>query len=417
MEKKEFLIAIITGILMLAVVHFYMGGLLREGQTVSACHPDETGEPAVPEVIYNEYGIPEDEYQFVEGRVARNQTLSSILAGHNVSALLIHQIANYSREIFDVRRIRAGDRYRIFHTSDSLAVPGYFIYEPNAVEFVKVSLYDPVHIERGSREVTRKMKDVSGTINSSLWNAMRDAGSSPVLAIELSEIYAWTIDFFGLQRGDEFKVFYYENHIDSIPVGFDRIEAAWFRHMGREFYAIPFEQDSVVSFFDQYGNSLRRTFLKAPLRYTRISSGFSHSRMHPVLRIRRPHHGVDYAAPVGTPVYAIGDGRVIETSYSAGAGRMVRIRHNSVYTSAYLHLRNFEPGIKPDVWVRQGDVIGYVGTTGMTTGPHLDFRVWRNGQPVDPLSIEAPPVEPVREDNMGDFVRVKRMWTDRLDLL
>ncbi len=417
MLKRDLLSALIIGILMLAVVHFHAVWLPREDFNPEEDITNVVAEPPESGIIFNEYGIPADEYETIEGRILRNQTLSSLLGGYNVNASLIHQAANYSRELFDVRRIRAGERYRIFYTNDSLSIPRYFIYEPNAVEYVKVNLYEPVHIERGSREVTRKMKDISGTISSSLWNAIGEAGSPLILAIELSEVYAWTIDFFGLQNGDAFKAFYYENYIDSTAFGFDKIEAAWFKHMGREFYAIPFEQDSVVGFFDQDGNSLRRTFLKAPLRFTRISSGFSHSRMHPVLRVRRPHHGVDYAAPVGTPVYAIGDGRVIETSYSAGAGRMVRIRHNSLYTSAYLHLRNFEPGIRPDVWVRQGDVIGYVGSSGMSTGPHLDFRVWKNGQPVDPLSIEAPPVEPVREENIENFTRVKRIWMDRLDRL
>ncbi len=417
MVKKGLLPQFLTGIMLLAAVHIYMDGTSIEKDMPDLYNPEETEELPDYPLTLNEYGIPEGELTQFEGRVQRNQTLSVILSGFNVSASLIHQVAGYSRELFDVRRIRAGDRYKIFHSNDSLGLPRYFIYQPNDIEFVRVTLYEPVSIERGSREVTRVLNELSGTINSSLWNAMVESGSSPVLALELSEIYAWTVDFFGLQRGDSFKAFYYENYVGSNPAGIDRIVAAWFSHMGREFYAIPFEQDSVMSFFDQDGNSLRRTLLRAPLRYSRISSGFSHSRMHPILRVRRPHHGVDYAAPVGTPVYAIGDGRIIETSYTAGAGRMVRIRHNSVYTSAYLHLRNFEPGIRPDVWVRQGDVIGYVGTTGMSTGPHLDFRMWRNGQPVDPLSIEAPPVEPVKEENLEDFERVKRMWMGRLDSL
>lgn len=417
MVKRDLLPPLITGILMLALIHMYTTRMAPEKQIINPGYLHSASEPAELSVLYDEFGIPEEGYGSVEGRVMRNQTLSSILAGFNVSASIIHQAANYSRELFDVRRIRAGQRYRIFQTADSLAVARYFIYEPNAVEFVKVSLYEPVHIEKGSREVTRKMKNVSGSIRSSLWNAIAENGASPVLALELSEIYAWTIDFFGLQDGDAFRIIYHENYIDSISAGLGKIESAWFRHNGREFYAIPFEQDSVPGFFDQDGNSLRRTFLKAPLRYSRITSGFSHSRMHPVLRTRRPHYGVDYAAPAGTPVYAIGDGRIIETSYSSGPGRMVRIRHNSVYTTAYLHLRNFAKGISPGVWVNQGDVIGYVGSTGLSTGPHLDFRVWRNGSPVDPLSIESPPVEPVKEENIAAFERVRDMWMVRLDSL
>lgn len=417
MKQRDFLIIIITSTVLLSAVHYYYKLFVCNGSPAESELIISFDEPEMLPVVLNEYGIPEDSFRVVEGSIRRNQTLSAILSGYNISPRIIHQIAGFSREVFDVRRIRPGDGYRVFISNDSLSMPHYFIYEPDPVEYVKVRLYDTIHIERRSREVQQVMKGVSGSVTSSLWNALRESQASPVLAIELSEIYAWSVDFFGLREGDSFRAFYYENYVDTNPVGIDGIKAAWFRHMGREFYAIPFEQDSVLSFFDQDGNSLRRTFLKAPLRYSRISSGFSHSRMHPVLRVRRPHHGVDYAAPVGTPVYAIGDGRVIETSYAAGAGRMVRIRHNSVYTSAYLHLRNFEPGIKPDVWVHQGDVIGYVGSSGMSTGPHLDFRIWRNGHPVDPLRIESPPVEPIKEENLEAFNRVKEMWMERLNRL
>lgn len=417
MKKKDILIIIALSAAILTAVHYYSTSqewIPRDQELISDI-PDES--ELIPVVRFDEYGIPIDSFRITEGRILRNQTLSSIFSSYNVNPAIIHEVANYSRELFDVRRIRPGETYRFFISDDTLGIPHYFVYEPNRIEFVKVRLYDNIAIERGSREVDQVIKDVSGTVSSSLWNAMNESMVSPLLAIELSEIYAWSIDFFGLRQGDSFKAFYYENYIDTNSVGIDRIAAAWFRHMDREFYAIPFEQDSVLSFFDQDANSLRRAFLKAPLRYSRISSGFSHSRMHPILRIRRPHHGVDYAAPVGTPVYAIGDGRVTETSYSAGAGRMVRIRHNSVYSSAYLHLRNFEQGIRPDTWVKQGDVIGYVGSSGMSTGPHLDFRVWRNGQPVDPLTIESPPVEPVREENIDAFNRIKEIWMERLDNL
>jgi len=159
----------------------------------------------------------------------------------------------------------------------------------------------------------------------------------------------------------------------------------------------------VRSFFDDKGQSLRKAFLKAPLKFSRISSRFSNSRMHPILKIRRAHHGVDYAAPVGTPVYSIGDGVIIQTSHSGGAGNMIKIKHNSVYSTAYLHLKNFAKGIKQGVYVKQGDVIGYVGSSGLSTGPHLDFRFYKNGNPVDPLKVEAPPVEPVKEENIVDF--------------
>lgn len=417
MHIKQLSITLIISIALLTAVHIFISNSYPVSDK-KACNDHHVEKEIVTDLKARlQFGIAVDSFQVLEGRVQRNQTLSQILSAYNISASVTHQIAGFSRELFDVRRIRQGNNYKLFLSNDSLNLPHYFVYQLDPVEYVRIRLNDTIIIERDSKDVNQVLKKASGTINSSLWNAMTSNNMPPVLAIELSEMYAWTIDFFGLREGDSFRIFYYENYIDSTSVGIDRIKAASFTHMGKDIYAIPFEQDSTLSFFDQDGNSLRRTFLKAPLRYRRISSGFSHSRMHPIHRVRRPHYGVDYAAPAGTPVYAIGDGRVIETSYSRGGGNMVKIRHNSVYTTAYMHLRNFSSGIRPNVWVEQGDVIGYVGSTGTSTGPHLDFRVWRNGQAVDPLSIESPPVEPVKEENIADFSRIKEVYTKRLGSL
>ncbi len=417
MQIKQLIIAlIISSALLITVDTFLTRSSFIDTEEVNDTNTSEEESDADLKVRL-QFGIAVDSFRVLEGRVQRNQTLSQILSAYNISASVIHEISVFSRELFDVRRIRQGNSFSVFLSNDSLNIPHYFVYQFNPVEYVRIRLNDTILIEKDSKELNQILQKASGTINSSLWNAMTGNDIPPVLALELSEIYAWTIDFFGLREGDSFSIFYYENFIDTTSVGVDRIKAARFSHRGKEIYAIPFEQDSTLSFYDQYGNSLRRTFLKAPLRYSRISSGFSHSRMHPIHRVRRPHHGVDYAAPAGTPVYAIGDGRVTETSYSRGPGNMVKIRHNSVYTTAYMHLRNFASGIRPNVWVEQGDVIGYVGSTGTSTGPHLDFRIWRNGQPVDPLSIESPPVEPVKEENIADFSRIKEVWTKRLDSL
>jgi len=253
-------------------------------------------------------------------------------------------------------------------------------------------------------------------ISTSLWDAMKETKVNPMMAIELSEIFAWSIDFFGLQTGDRFNVIYEESFVDSISTGITKIFGAYFGHMGVSFYAIPFVQDGVESFFDEEGNSLRKAFLKAPLRFSRISSRFSGSRLHPILKIRRPHYGIDYAAPIGTPVYAIGDGIITRTSFEGQAGRMVSIKHNSVYSTAYLHLRNFAAGVAPGAYVKQGQVIGYVGSTGLSTGPHLDFRFYKNGHPVDPLRVESPPVEPVKPENMAEFMKKKEIMVGLLSL-
>jgi murein DD-endopeptidase MepM/ murein hydrolase activator NlpD len=211
------------------------------------------------------------------------------------------------------------------------------------------------------------------------------------------------VDFFGLQKGDSFKVIYEESFIDDKSLGAGRIFGAQFTWSGKTITAVPFIQDGKESFFEDDGNSLRKAFLKAPLSFSRITSRFSSSRMHPILRIRRPHYGVDYAAPIGTPVHAVGDGRVISATIENGSGRMVKISHNSVYSTAYLHLSRFGDGIQAGAFVKQGDIIGYVGSSGLSTGPHLDFRFYQNGYPVDPLKVVAPPVEPVSEANKGRF--------------
>jgi len=217
------------------------------------------------------------------------------------------------------------------------------------------------------------------------------------------------VDFFGLQKGDSFKVIYEESFIDDESLGTGRIFGAQFTWAGKTTTAIPFIQAGNESFFDSDGNSLRKAFLKAPLRFSRISSRFSSSRFHPILRIRRPHFGVDYAAQVGTPVQSIGDGRVVAAKTENGSGKMVRIVHNSVYSTAYLHLSRFGKDIFPGAFVKQGDIIGFVGSSGLSTGPHLDFRFYMNGSPVDPLTIEAPPVEPVLEENREKFEISKRV--------
>jgi murein DD-endopeptidase MepM/ murein hydrolase activator NlpD len=226
---------------------------------------------------------------------------------------------------------------------------------------------------------------------------------NPVLSIELSEVYQWSIDFFGLQKGDKYKVIYENQFVEEKSVGLGKIIAAWFYHADKDFYAFYFIQDSIGDYFDDEANSLKRTFLKAPLRFSRISSRFSNSRFHPVLKIRRPHHGIDYAAPTGTPVQALGDGRVSEAGRKGGYGKYVKIKHNSVYTTGYAHLSRYGEGVRAGVYVKQGDIIGYVGSTGLSTGPHLDFRVYKNGSAIDPLKMESPPAKPVDSINLERY--------------
>jgi len=353
------------------------------------------------------YGIPSDSFNLVPGQIKRNGFLSEILLRHGISMQEIDQVIRNSKEVFDVRNIRSGNKYILFCDRDSAARVRYLVYEHHPAVCYVFSFNDSLNITPYRKKITSEIKYASGTIETSLWDAMMEGGLHQSLASDLSEIFAWTVDFFGLQKGDNFKVIYEELFIDDVSLGTGRIYGAQFTQTGYSITAIPFIQDSTESFFDKEGNSLRKAFLKAPLKFSRISSRYSSNRMHPILRIRRAHFGVDYAAPVGTPVVSVGDGKVISVTTENGSGKTVKIQHNSVYSTAYLHLSRFGEGITRGVFVKQSQVIGYVGSSGLSTGPHLDFRFYMNGSPVDPLKVEAPPVEPVSEENRNRFEKNK----------
>jgi len=367
--------------------------------------PDSTVNQEIESPVFM-YGIISDSFDLISGHIKPNGYLSEILLKHGLSMQDIDQTIKNSREVFDVRTIRSDNNYIIFCDRDSIARARYFVYEHNPTTCY-VFNFDSLNITPFLKEIKSEIKYASGTIETSLWEAMITGGLHPSLAIDLSVIFAWTVDFFGLQKGDSFKVIYEELFIDDKSLGSGKIYGAQFNRTGSAITAIPFIQDGKETYFDIDGNSLRKAFLKAPLQFSRISSRFSSSRLHPILRIRRPHFGVDYAAPVGTPVHAIGDGKIIRAGRENGAGRIVKIQHNSVYATAYMHLSRFGAGISPGVYVKQGDIIGYVGSSGLSTGPHLDFRFYRNGSPVDPLKVKAPPVEPVSEENRMKFEEIK----------
>ncbi len=348
------------------------------------------------------YGIRLDSMEIVRGSVANNQNLSSILGAY-VADGIIDRIARSTSDIFDVRKIKAGNTYARIVSKDSSRQTLYFIYEINPIDFVVYDLRDSLKVYRDKKKVTRLIKTSTGTITSSLWNCFVENKLDVHLGLALSDVYAWTVDFYGLQKGDNFKVIYEEVFVEDRMIGIYRILASKFQTNGKDFYAYHFEQQGKGAYFDENGQSLQRSFLKAPLKFSHISSHFSGARMHPILRIVRPHFGVDYAAPRGTPVVALGAGHVNELGFHGGYGRFISIRHNSVFTTTYAHLSGYAKGLKAGSNVSQGEVIGYVGSSGLATGPHLDFRVYRNGTPVDPLRVESPPSKPVDAQDMMKF--------------
>lgn len=381
------------------------------------CSIDTEEQPLITEVdtVVNskitetKFGFPVDSFELQEGKIRRNQNISDLLRDNDISFQTINVLVEKAQQVINLRKIRRGNQYTLFFDKDSINNLQYLVYEHSPTEYFIFKVQVPVYVLKNEREITSVQKTATGVIQTSLWQTITDQNINLLLVNELSDIFAWSIDFFGLQQGDFFKVIYEEQFVDSTSFGLGKIYTAYFNHAGEDFYAIPFIQDGSESFYDQNGNSLRKAFLKAPLRFSRISSRYSYSRMHPILKIRRPHLGVDYAALIGTPVQAIGDGKIIKTGWNGEAGRMVKIKHNSVYTTAYLHLSRYGKGIKSGKYVKQGDIIGYVGSTGLSTGPHLDFRFYKNGYPIDPLKVKAPPVNPVKEENLAKFNKIKNV--------
>jgi murein DD-endopeptidase MepM/ murein hydrolase activator NlpD len=370
--------------------------------------------PSQPEHFV--YDIPCEPSRVVRETVRPGQNLSEILLAYNVSHGVIHEAAQSFRKVFDPRSLKAGNPYSIICESDSRDTARYFIYEKNPVDYVVFDLADPLKVYTGSKEVQTRIREESGTIDTSLWDAFVQQELDFELALRLAEIYAWTIDFHHLQPEDHFRIIFEENHVKDQPVGPGKILAARFRHNGRDFYAFYFPQENGDGYYDETGEGMKRAFLKAPLKYTRISSRYTKKRFHPVLKQYRAHLGVDYAASHGTPIMAVGDGLVTNAQSDKYNGKYVKIKHSKTYTSQYLHMSRFHGGIKAGHRVRQGDVIGYVGATGLATGPHLCFRLWKKGKQVNPLKEDLPHSLPLEASLLPAFRKKAAALKKRLDL-
>lgn len=356
------------------------------------------------------YGYDMSKFEVTQGKVESGQTLSHLLEGHT-SQVNINRIATEAKPTYNFRNMKVGDKYAIFSESDSLGTHlRHFVFEKDRTSMVHISLdaENTIAVRTEDKEVSYKRRKVSGTITSSLWNCLTENNIHPALAIEIEDMYGWSVDFFALHEGDTFTTIFDEKYIDGELAGIGTVWGSKFTHAGKEYFAIPFVQGGKLSYWDEEGKSMRKQFLKAPLRFTRISSKFSNSRMHPILKIRRPHHGVDYAAPKGTPVVAIADGTVTAKYWDKkGGGNVLKLKHTNGYTSSYLHLNGYAKGIYVGKRVSQGQTICYVGNTGHSTGPHLDFRVYKNGKAIDPLKIPSNPVEPIKKENAAAFENIK----------
>lgn len=378
---------------------------------MAACKQDkETTEITEAKVIeqppiLEEYGFVLNDYEVVRDTIRSGDFFGSIMSSHGVSATKVHEIMQQTGKEFDPAKLVVGKPYVILKERDSSSTPSAFIYENDRIEYTVISMKDSVAVHKAKKPITIKKRTVSGVIVSNLSDAITNEGLSILLSYELSNIYQWSIDFWKLQKGDKFKMVYNERYInDTIYAGLESIEGAVFVHQDKPYYAFNYAantENSSTDFYDEEARPLESFFLKAPLNFSRISSRFSGRRFHPVQKTWKAHKGTDYAAPHGTPIWSTANGVVIASGYTAGNGNYVKVKHNDTYTTQYLHMskRNVRVGQR----VKQGDVIGFVGSTGLATGPHVCYRFWVRGEQVDPFRQNLPSAEPIKDSLKDDY--------------
>jgi murein DD-endopeptidase MepM/ murein hydrolase activator NlpD len=383
---------------------------VKKNQNASDKKKDNIPSPIV-------YGIVTDSMEIVEASIKRGENLSQLLSAYNISPATVSELSKKAANVFNVRRINAGRDYTLLHLRDSARTAQYFIYEASPIEYVIYDLRCDLAVTKVTREVEVIEKSVAGIITNSLYDDLIKAGGSPQLVNTFADIYAWRLDLNRIQPGDKFKLIYDEKVVGTTTIGFGKIKSAYFEHEGKEIYAIAFEQGNEKGYFDQDGKSLKKAFLREPLEYSRVSSRYNLKRFHPVQKRFKPHLGTDFAARSGTPIRTVGDGIVQEARYTRGNGYYVKIKHNKTYTTQYLHMSRFAKHIRPGTRVKQGQTIGYVGSTGLATGPHLCYRFWKNGKQVDALRVKLPLADPVSKKHMSEFTALREEIVGKMEAL
>ena len=369
------------------------------------------------EKVIKEYGYTLNNYNVKKDTIESGDSFGLILENNNLFYPKIYDIVQEAKKVFDIRKINIGRPYTILSSKDSLNKPLVFIYQPNPIDYIVVSLGDSLWAEKKQKEVKLVEFEAMGTIKSSLSETMQELKLSPLLSNELSEIYAWNIDFFRLEKGDNFKILYTSKYVDdSIYIGLNRIHNAFFEHRGKPFYAIEFQTDSIkgmYEYFDDKGKNLRRAFLLSPVQFSRISSRYNLRRKIAYYGKVKPHYGTDFAAPIGTPIRSTAAGRVVKSGYTRANGYYVTVSHNATYSTQYLHMR--KRGLKVGTYVEQGDKIGEIGMTGFTSGPHVCYRFWKNGRQVDPLKQKLPEAKPISDILKQKYLTYMRPIKIKLD--
>tara|TARA_X000001036_G_scaffold279836_1_gene259922 strand:- start:661 stop:1953 length:1293 start_codon:yes stop_codon:yes gene_type:complete len=366
------------------------------------------------------YGINLNSHIIKETKIKRGDTFGKILEENGIDYPEVHKILSVIKNKVNIKKLRAGKSYTLFFNIDDISFPEFFVYHPRIEEYTLIHLKDSIYANKISKKYKIEELETSGIIKSSLYETMKSNGINESLTYYLSDVYAWNIDFFRLHKGDKFKVIYTEKFVDdSISIGVERIKAAYFEHNQKPLYAFEFESDSIkgiVDYFNEKAKNLRRAFLKGPLKFNRISSRYNMKRRIAFYGNRiRPHKGTDFAAQVGTPILSTANGTVIKSSYSRANGNFVTIKHNNTYSTQYLHMRKRK--VRVGQFVKQGDVIGWVGMTGYTSGPHVCYRFWKNGRQVDPFKQKLPEAKPISKKLKNKYLTHMKPYKIKLDAI
>ncbi|MPR36279.1 peptidoglycan DD-metalloendopeptidase family protein [Salmonirosea aquatica] len=416
MSRRLTLIAAVTTILVFAAAQLLF---IDFNDSFFSPHPEHLAHKSAPlpppaPVVY---GIPTDSLNIVEGVIKSGETMSTLLATYNIGSATVHELAQKARGVFKARNLRTNRPYTLLHTADEARTARYLIYEPNDVEYVIYDLRDSLAVTLHQRPIDVVERELVGEIRGSLYQSILNAGGSAQLVDKLADIYAWRLDLNRVQVGDTFKLIFEEKQVNGKTIGNGQLKAAYIEHNGQPLYAIGFDQGQGIDYYDQDGQSFKKAFLKEPVEYSRISSRYTNRRFHPVQKRFKAHLGTDFAAPRGTPIRTVGDGVVLEAGRTLGNGNYVKIRHNKTYTTQYLHMSKFAKGIRRGTRVSMGQTIGYVGSTGLSTGPHLCYRFWKNGRQVDALKEKLPLANPVQKAHLTAFFQVKDTILGRMEAM
>ena len=384
---------------------------------LSSCSNFDIAEKKEKPIEYK-YGYNIDQYIFEEKKIKSGDTFGDILEGVGIDYPEIYEALQKTKGDVNFKKLQIGKPYTLIFSKDTLRSLKAFVYHPSVEGYSFIQLKDSVFGETIVKPKSYKEMEASGIIDNSLYLTLEEQNMYPLLTYYLSDIYAWTIDFFRLEKGDRFKVIYTESFVDdTISVGISRIKAAYFLHRGNEQYAFEYETDSIkgiVEYLDQDAKNLRRAFLQSPIKFGRVSSRYNLRRRIAYYGNRiRPHKGTDFAAPIGTPILSTANGVIVKSSYTRANGRYVTVKHNNTYSTQYLHMQ--KSNVRVGQQVEQGDVIGWVGMTGNTSGPHVCYRFWKNGLQVDPFKQKLPEAKPVSESLKKQYFRDISLVRSQLD--